>query len=82
MTMFEIPQNYLLNLPLDEAVEILSRKPDGLETSMFEILDLWDDAITGRLDSMSEDEFYEIFQWEINAVMVVMSDPPAGTAYH
>jgi len=67
---------------LDEAVEILSRKPDGLETSMFEILNLWDDAITGRLDSMSEDEFYEIFQWEINAVMVVMSDPPAGTAYH
>jgi len=67
---------------LDEAVEILSRKPDGLDTSMFKILDLWDDAITGRLDSMSEDEFYEIFQWEINAVMVVMSDPPAGTAYH
>jgi hypothetical protein len=49
---------------------------------MLKILDLWDDAITGRLDNMNEDEFYEVFQWEINAVMVVMSDPPAGTSYH
>jgi hypothetical protein len=49
---------------------------------MLKIWDLWDDAITGRLHSMSEEDFYEAFQWEVNALVVLMSEAPPGTSYH
>lgn len=81
MSMFEIPSRYRLNLPLDEALEIMGRKPGGTEKSCNKILNLWDDCITGRAN-MTEAEFFEIFQWEVNALVVLMSEAPPGTKYH
>lgn len=69
--MFYIPDFYEMNLEFKEAVKILAPRGADLLEAMKRIDRIWAEHVRGDNDYDDDDEFYDDWQYELNAYNVV-----------